>query len=250
MTELEDLNFEHARVLAFYEIKTEFSTNFVMIAQGQKLRSQIIVFDKELRIIAMNEFQGYQISQVADSFCDGRYLFALNEKQNLMAIHVNLLCHGITPCQIIEFKQHCNKFLMIDQENISLLHASGEILKVQKHLFNGEVKLEEPRGENNYLAWSQKGNIFAAVDRFNIVTFWNSLTGKIIYRKVLEGPARIQDASSYRCHDCQTRYQDSSNLFDSITQTIVSYRMHLKLADESRDQYRMKIVKLNLFEES
>ena len=32
MTELEDLNFEHARVLAFYEIKTEFSTNFVMIA--------------------------------------------------------------------------------------------------------------------------------------------------------------------------------------------------------------------------
>ena len=112
------------------------------------------------------------------------------------------------------------------------------------------MKLEEPRGENNYLAWSQKGNIFAAVDRFNIVTFWNSLTGKIIYRKALEGSARIQDASSYRCHDCQTRYQDSSNLFDSITQSIVSYRMHLKLADESRDQYRMKIVKLNLFEES
>ena len=47
---------------------------------------------------------------------------------------------------------------------------------------------------NDYLAWTQKGLIFAAVDRYNVVSFWNSLTGKLIYKKVLEKHAQIEDA--------------------------------------------------------
>ena len=83
---------------------------------------------------------------------------------------------------------------------------------VQKiDILDGSMELEESKSRNDYLVWTQKGNIFAAVDRFNIVSFWNTLSGKLIYKKVLEGRARIQDAYKYRHHDHQTRYQDPTN---------------------------------------
>ena len=53
------------------------------------------------------------------------------------------------------------------------------------------MKLEDIKSDDNYLAWKQKDNIFAAVDRFNVVTFWNTLTGELIYKKLLEGEERI-----------------------------------------------------------
>lgn len=63
---------------------------------------------------------------------------------------------------------------------------------VQKiDILDGSMELEDSKSKNDYLVWTQKGNIFAAVDRFNIVYFWNTLTGKLIYKKVLEGSARI-----------------------------------------------------------
>ena len=40
-------------------------------------------------------------------------------------------------------------------------------------------------GTDNYLAWKQQNHLLAAVDRFNVVTFWNTLTGKLIYKKML-----------------------------------------------------------------
>ena len=49
--------------------------------------------------------------------------------------------------------------------------------------------LEDFEKFNDYLAWTQLGHIFAAVDRFNVVSFWNSLTGKLIYKKMLEKEA-------------------------------------------------------------
>ena len=48
-----------------------------------------------------------------------------------------------------------------------------------------ELEDSKSKSKNGYLVWTQKGNIFAAVDRFNIVYFWNTLTGKLIYKKVL-----------------------------------------------------------------
>ena len=47
----------------------------------------------------------------------------------------------------------------------------------------------------DYLAWKQVGNIFAAVDQFNVVTFWNSLTGKLIYKAKLDKKNQIKDAT-------------------------------------------------------
>ena len=44
----------------------------------------------------MNELNDYKISQVADTLMDGQYLFALDSKQNLIAIDINLP-KGVNP---------------------------------------------------------------------------------------------------------------------------------------------------------
>ena len=68
--------------------------------------------------------------------------------------------------------------------------------------------LEEHPGEDNeYLVWKQYENIFAAVSRYNVVTFWNTITGKQIYRAWLQGNDAIcEDAYMYRAQDNQSRY--------------------------------------------
>ena len=41
----------------------------------------------------------------------------------------------------------------------------------------------EDYGEgDDFLAWSQKGHLLAAVNRFNVVSFWNTLTGQLIHK--------------------------------------------------------------------
>ena len=104
------------------------------------------------------------------------------------------------------------------------------------------------KSENNYLAWNQKGNIFAAVDRFNVVTFWNTLTGLLIYKKLLEGDERIQDAQNYRCHTNQLRHDDPENLFDNIAQVIVSYKKYPKGKHDDNEWFRMRLVKFDLID--
>ena len=90
---------------------------------------------------------------------------------------------------IIEYAEYSNKVLSIDQQNVSLVHATGMVQKID--ILDGSMELEDSKSKNDYLVWTQKGNIFAAVDRFNIISFWNTLTGKLIYKKVLEGSSRI-----------------------------------------------------------
>ena len=96
------------------------------------------------------------------------------------------------------------------------------------------------------------GDIFAAVDRFNIVSFWNTLTGKLIYKKILEGTSRIQDAILFRSFDRQNRYEDPSNLFDQMPQAIVSCFKTKQWFDGNEDHgcYDFKLVKLDLFVKS
>ena len=48
--ELEELDFDHAEILAFFELKSEASNSFVMIAKGTKLRSSIITLDSNLKV--------------------------------------------------------------------------------------------------------------------------------------------------------------------------------------------------------
>ena len=102
-------------------------------------------------------------------------------------------------------------------------------------------------GTDNYLAWKQQNHLLAAVDRFNVVTFWNTLTGKLIYKKMLKGRAQIADAHKFRHHDNQQRYQDPSNQFDVYHQTLVSFSEETKGPNDEEDCYRLKFVKLNVF---
>ena len=68
------------------------------------------------------------------------------------------------------------------------MHASGRVTQIQKRNFTGRLRLEAADSEEDYIAWRQKGTIFAAVNRFNVVSFWSTLTGRLIYRSVLDGP--------------------------------------------------------------
>ena len=89
--------------------------------------------------------------------------------------------------------------------------------------------------------------MLAAVDRYNVVTFWNTLTGKLIYKKMLKGSAQIADAHKFRHQDSQQRYQDPSNQFDVYHQTLVSFSEEKKGQNDEEDCYRLKFVKLNVF---
>ena len=91
--------------------------------------------------------------------------------------------------------------------------------------------------------------MLAAVNRFNVVSFWNTLTGKLIHKKVLEEHAQIPQAYNYRCHDYQARYQDPANQFDEINQTLVSYKIYEKGEHDEANGYRVQCVKLNVFQQ-
>ena len=54
--EIEDLNFEGAKILAIFRVKTEAGNNYVMIAQGRG--SSIIILDKELKVKNISELEG------------------------------------------------------------------------------------------------------------------------------------------------------------------------------------------------
>ena len=75
--------------------------------------------------------------------------------------------------------------------------------------------MEEQGEEDDFLVWRQKDHLLAAVNRFNVASLWNTLTGQLINKKVLEECNQIKDAHKYRCHDYQARYQDPANQFEA-----------------------------------
>lgn len=132
------------------------------------------------------ELEGVKITQVAQPLHEGR-LFALDDKNNLIALNLDLLCHGdgYSPYQIMDFSKHAGgSVISIDDQNIWALHASGEMQKLQT--FTGTLQLEESGEGDDFLVWTQKGHVLAAVNRFNVVCFWNTLSGKLIGKQVLE----------------------------------------------------------------
>ena len=172
-------------------------------------------------------------------------MVVLDDKINLVAFDVNLLIKGVThPYQIIKYDQNSDKLLVSDEQNILLVYTSGMIQMIQNNcLFRGKIPLEGSKGQKDYLVWKQKGNLFAAADRYNVVTFWNCLTGRVIYKKVLEGKARIEKAHCYRNYSTQARFEDLTNQFDAIAQPMLSCK-------KNGNVYGLKMVKLNLFEKS
>ena len=98
--------------------------------------------------------------------------------------------------------------MSVDDKKIWLLHASGTVDRIPLGSFAGTIELEEfDESTDEYLAWTQRDHIFAAVNRFNVVSYWNTFTGKLIHKKVLESHAQIEDAPYFRAHDYPNRYQ-------------------------------------------
>ena len=45
---LQSLNFYKAKILAFFQLKTEEGTGYVLITKGEKLRSSVTILDENL----------------------------------------------------------------------------------------------------------------------------------------------------------------------------------------------------------
>ena len=81
------------------------------------------------------------------------------------------------------------------------------------------------------------------------MTFWNTHTSKIIFKKELEGDSRIQDALLYRNFDRNDRYEAPSNLFNQMPQAIVGFKFKPWWEGDSTG-LDFKLVKLDLFVKS
>ena len=62
ITGIQDLNFHNSRVLAFLSVKTENGTNIVLILDGERLRSSVIVFDNDMRRKLLPDLDSVRIS--------------------------------------------------------------------------------------------------------------------------------------------------------------------------------------------
>ena len=91
--------------------------------------------------------------------------------------------------------------------------------------------------------------MFVAVDRFNVASFWNTLSGKLVFKTILDKNSRIENAFSYKKHDLQARYENPNKQFDSLPQIIQSIKSDSK-HDYDRDFYhRVKFMTLNVFDQ-
>ena len=157
----------------------------MLVASGECLKSSVIVFDSKMNQKLLPELDGVKIVQVAQPMHE-EHLFALDEKNNLIAVNLNLLCHGdgFSPYAITDFSKYAGgSVISIDQQNIWALHASGEMHRLQ--IFAGTLQMEDLGEGDDFLVWRQKGLIMAGVNRFNVVCFWDTLTGKLIHKQVL-----------------------------------------------------------------
>ena len=113
-------------------------------------------------------------------------------------------------------------------------------------LFRGTLQLEDQGLENNkYLIWKQVGHMLAAVDIFNVVSFWNTRTGKLIYKTILSDDKKIQDAEKFwNPNYAKVRSPtDPSEQFDCLTQMI-----RTGSSDYSQDYYRLRLIKFDFLD--
>ena len=139
----QSFNYYKAKILALFSVKTHSGINLVLIANGEQLKSSVVVVSEELHRLTLPELNGVKITRVADSLYAGHLLGIDASSQNLIAINVDLLCKGVTPYKIFNFAKHSasatETTLAIDQEYIWLLHESGTVQKIQS--FAGKVQL-------------------------------------------------------------------------------------------------------------
>ena len=75
----------------------------MLIANGEQLKSSVVVVSEELHRLTLPELNGVKITRVVDYLYAG-HLFGIDaSSQNLIAINVDLLCKGVTPYKIFNF---------------------------------------------------------------------------------------------------------------------------------------------------
>ena len=67
ITGIQNLNFHNSRILAFLTVQTENGTNIVLIVNGERLRSSVIVFDNDMRRKLLPDLDNVRIRNVANS---------------------------------------------------------------------------------------------------------------------------------------------------------------------------------------
>ena len=103
----------------------------MLIAQGPYLKSSVIVLDSTMKPKPLPVLDSVKISQIAQPAYEG-HLFALDEKNNLIAMNLNLISHGdgFSPYQILDFSKYGGgSVISLHQQSLWALHSSGEIQK-------------------------------------------------------------------------------------------------------------------------
>ena len=82
--------------------------------------------------------------------------------------------------------------------------------------FTGTVQLEQSERKDDFILWKQKDHLLAAVNRYNVVCFWNTVTGRLIHKKLLGERAKLPDAYKYRYHmpEYGLNYRDPAYQFN------------------------------------
>ena len=62
---IQNLNFFNSRVLAFLSVATERGSYILLIVNGERLRSSVIVFDNDMRRKLLPDLENVRISKIA-----------------------------------------------------------------------------------------------------------------------------------------------------------------------------------------
>ena len=139
---IQNLNFHNSQVLAYLSVRTENGTNIVIIMNGDRLRSSVIVFDNDMRRKLLPNLDNVRISKVANTKWEG-HLFAINEENSLIAINLKYLCSGCTPYLVSRLNdRERGSTLSVEKQNILIAQSSGEVYKILVSPFIGTVHLE------------------------------------------------------------------------------------------------------------
>ena len=68
----------------------------MIIVDGPHLKQSLILLDNEMQRKPRPELDDIRVQKVAESVYDG-HLFAINEKDDLLAMNLKYLCEGFAP---------------------------------------------------------------------------------------------------------------------------------------------------------
>ena len=71
----------------------------MIIVDGPHLKQSLILLDNEMQRKPRPELDDIRVQKVAESVYDG-HLFAINEKDDLLAMNLKYLCEGFLPYRV------------------------------------------------------------------------------------------------------------------------------------------------------